>query len=229
MKSNFLKIISSSSAGNCYIYFDDIMLDIGVPYSKIKPYTQKIKLILLSHIHSDHLNIRTLKKMLYENPKIKIGCGWFLVEELLKEQIPPKNIFVFEVDKTYTFDNYVIKPAMALHDVPNFGYKILDKNNDYKVFHISDTSSIDYIEAKDYDLYAIEGNYETDENLKEIIKAEKKQYGFSYRERVLKTHLSQLQALNWLDKNKKETSEYIFIHQHKNRREKDENIEQKAL
>lgn len=211
---NNINIISSSSAGNCYIYFDDLMVDIGVPYSKVKQYIQKIKFILLSHAHSDHLNIKTLQKVIYENPKIKICCGWFLLDKLVQANIPKKNIFVLELDKSYIIGDYVITPVMAIHDVGNFGYKIHNTKEEYKVFHISDTSEIDHIEAIGYNLYCVEGNYETDDDLKEIIKQEKEQYGFSYRERVLKTHLSQLQAINWLDKNNTNGGDYIFIHQH---------------
>lgn len=152
---------------------------------------------------------------MYENPKIKICCGWFLVDKLVQANIPKKNIFVLELDKSYIIGDYVITPVMAIHDVSNFGYKIHNTLTGYKVFHISDTSEIDHIEAKDYDLYCVEGNYSTDEDLYEIIKQEKEQYGFSYRERVLKTHLSQLDAINWLDKNNTAGGNYIFIHQHK--------------
>lgn len=50
--NDVLNVISSSSSGNAYIYFNDILLDIGVPYKKIESYVQNIKFILLSHIHS---------------------------------------------------------------------------------------------------------------------------------------------------------------------------------
>ena len=211
---NNLNIIASSSAGNCYIYNKELMVDIGVSYKKVQPYIQDIKYILLSHIHSDHLNTTTLKRMVWENPKIRICCGWFLVEKLV-EHIPKKNIFVLELDKSYIIGDYVITPVMAIHDVPNQGYKIHNTKTGFKIFHISDTSSIDHVEAKGYDLYCLEANYETDDELHEIIKKEKEEYGFSYRERVLKTHLSQLQAINWLDKNNTNGGDYIFIHQHK--------------
>lgn len=120
-----------------------------------------------------------------------------------------------EIDKWYDLGKYQIQPVMAIHDCPNNGYKIIIKENNYKIFHISDTSSVEHIEAKDYDLYNLEANYETDDELREKIKKEKEEYGFSYRERVLKTHLSQLQALNWLDRNNTNGGDYIFIHQHK--------------
>ena len=211
---NQIKVIASSSAGNCYIYFNEIMLDIGVPYMKIKPYIQITKFILLSHQHSDHLNIKTLKKVIYENPKIRICCGWFLVDKLVQANIPKKNIFVLELDKSYIIGDYVITPVMAIHDVGNFGYKIQNTKTGYKIFHISDTSEIEHLEAKDYNLYCIEGNYTTDEELLEKIKQDEENGKYSHYKRVLKTHLSQLQAINWLDKNNTNGGDYIFIHQH---------------
>lgn len=217
--------IASSSSGNAYIYFDEILLDIGVPFSKIKSYIQKIKFILLSHIHTDHLNIKTLQKLIYENPKIKICCGWFLVDKLVQANIPKKNIFVLEVDKSYILDKYVITPTMAVHDVPNQGYKIHNTITKYKVFHISDTSEINHIEAKGYNLYCIEANYGTDEELLEKIKQDEENGVYSHYKRVLKTHLSQLDAINWLDKNNTNGGEYYFIHQHIEKERNDKNEE----
>lgn len=209
-----INVIASSSNGNAYIYFGDLLLDIGVSYAKIKPYIQNIKLILLTHQHGDHLNIKTLQKVIYENPKIRICCGWFLVDKLVQAKIPKKNIFVLELDKTYMIGNYLITPVMAIHDVGNFGYKIHNSETGYKIFHISDTSEIDHIEAKGYDWYSIEGNYGTDDELYEKIKQDDEEGKYSHYRRVLNTHLSQIQAINWLDKNNTNGGNYIFIHQH---------------
>lgn len=224
---NNLNIIASSSSGNAYIYFDNILLDIGVPFIKIKPYVQQIKFILLTHQHSDHLNIKTLQKVIYENPKIRICCGWFLIEKLVGNNIPKKNIFVLELDKSYIIGDYVITPVMAIHDVGNFGYKIHNTITGYKVFHISDTSSVEHIEAKGYNLYCIEGNYETDDELREKIKKDSEEGKYSHYRRVLQTHLSQVQAINFLDRNNTNGGDYVFIHQHKE--ENNENIKQKEI
>ena len=50
--NNILNKIASSSKGNCYIYNEDLMIDVGIPYSKIKEYLKPVKLILLTHRHS---------------------------------------------------------------------------------------------------------------------------------------------------------------------------------
>ena len=99
------------------------------------------------------------------------------------------------------------------HDVPNNCLHVEFQNGE-KIFYAVDTAKIDHIEAKNYDLYLIEGNYTTDEEIEEKIAEAKKNGKFSHLERVLNTHLSQVQALNWLDKNKGVDSKYIFIHQH---------------
>lgn len=49
---DILNIISSNSLGNCYIYNKELMVDVGVAFSKIKPYLKDIKAILLTHRHS---------------------------------------------------------------------------------------------------------------------------------------------------------------------------------
>ena len=107
---------------------------------------------------------------------------------------------------------------MAIHDVPNFGYKIEIVKENYNIFHITDTSSIEHIEAKNYNLYCLEANYLTDEELMKKIKEQEEKGEYSYYNRVLKTHLSQLQAINWLDKNKGAESEVCFIHQHERKK-----------
>ena len=48
--SEILNIIGSSSKGNCYIYNSDLMIDIGVPFEKIKPYINDIRLLCLTHL-----------------------------------------------------------------------------------------------------------------------------------------------------------------------------------
>lgn len=45
-------ILGTGSSGNCIIVNDNIMLDCGLTYAKIKPYLKKIKLIFISHRHT---------------------------------------------------------------------------------------------------------------------------------------------------------------------------------
>ena len=210
MKTN---IISSSSKGNCIVINDYLMLDCGVTYKKLEQVIDKIKIIFISHEHKDHLNPTTIKKIAYEKPNIKFLVGKYLVPKLVKLGVDKLSIITFDLDKWYTIGIFNAKMQYLFHDVPNNCLHI-EFNNGEKLFYAVDTAKIDHIEAKKYDLYLIEGNYTTDEEIEEKIVEAKKNGEFCYLERVLSTHLSQVQALNWLDKNKSADSKYVFIHQH---------------
>lgn len=206
-------ILSTGSTGNCIIVNDYLMLDCGLNYTKIKQYLDNIKIIFCCHIHQDHLKKTTIKRIAYEKPNIKFLVGNFLVNELVKLGVNKKNIITFDIGKWYGIGAFKVKMDYLFHDVPNNCLHIEFKNGE-KLFYATDTSSIEHIEAKNYDLYLIEANYDTDEELRKKIKQDKEEGKFSYLERVLSSHLSQLQAINWLDKNKGVDSKYCFIHQH---------------
>lgn len=207
------EILSSGSVGNCIIVNDYLMLDCGLTYSKIKDYLDKVKIIFISHQHSDHLKKSTIKKISYEKPNIKFIVGNFLVADLVLLGVNKKNIITFDTDKWYDIGIFKVRMDFLFHDVPNNCLHIEFKNGE-RLFYATDTSSIDHIEAKNYTTYLIEANYETDDELMKKIKEQEEKGEYSYYNRVLKTHLSQLQAINWLDKNKGKNSEYCFIHQH---------------
>ena len=56
------EIISSSSTGNATIIRDIILIDCGVTFKKLEKYYKKLKIVLLTHIHSDHFNNATFKQ-----------------------------------------------------------------------------------------------------------------------------------------------------------------------
>lgn len=207
------EILSSGSNGNCIIVNDYLMLDCGLQYKKIKEYLKNIKVIFISHCHSDHLKKSTIRKISYEKPSIKFIVGNFLVADLLLLGVNKKNIITFDTGKWFDIGIFKVKMDYLYHDVPNNCLHIEFKNGE-KLLYATDTSSIDHIQAKGYDIYLIEANYLTDDELIEKIKEQEEKGEYSYYNRVLKTHLSQLQAINWLDKNKGVNSEYCFIHQH---------------
>ena len=66
------KIISSCSTGNATIIKDIILIDCGVTFKRLEKYYKKLKLVLLTHIHSDHLKKETIKKISTRKTNIKI-------------------------------------------------------------------------------------------------------------------------------------------------------------
>lgn len=208
------KIINSGSDGNCVIISNILAIDMGVSYKKLAPYVKNLELILLTHRHSDHFNKKTIQRIAKERPMIRFGCCEWLVELLLELGIDRKRIDVYEIGKKYDYEKFKIVPLKLYHDVPNAGYRVF--MNKEKLIYCTDTYTLDGIKAIDYDYYLIEGNYENDEELKE---RGKDSY---YIERVKNTHLSREYARSWLLDNMGLKSVYEFMHQHKERKKKND-------
>lgn len=206
------EIIQTGSKGNAIIV-ENILLDCGVSYAKLKPKLSKINFIFIGHSHNDHFKKTTIKQIAYEKPNIKFIVGNYLVKNLIDCGVKSKNIIVLDIERWYKVGNLKIRLDYLYHDVPNDCIHI-QLPDGKKVFYATDTSQIDHIVAKEYDYYFIEANYLTDTELDNKIQEDKENDRFSYYERVKETHLSQLQAINWLDKNIGANSKYIFIHQH---------------
>lgn len=214
-------IISSGSTGNAVIIEDIILIDCGVSFKKLQPYYQNLKLVLLTHVHSDHFNKSTIRRLTYERPTLRFGCCEWLVQELINCGVSKRNIDLFTPFEGMHYENFSIESFNLSHDVPNCGWKIAFDNN-YRYFYATDTCSLDNVSAKDYDMYFIEGNYEDKNELERRKQAHIEKGEYYYEDRVEQTHLSQVKATEWLTENMGENSQFIFMHQHKERKEVEE-------
>lgn len=208
------EVINTGSDGNCVIIEKFICVDLGVPFKKIIKHYKDFKVVLLTHIHRDHFNKVTIRKLAFEKPTIRFVCGKWLVSELLNCGVQKKQIDVVEFNRKYDFSLFQIVPIKAYHDVENQGYRIYFHNK--KILYITDTSHLDGIEAKGYDLYLIEANYEENE-LKERIRQKELEGKFIYENRVEYTHLSKEQTDKFLLDNASENSYFEYLHMHKER------------
>ena len=205
------KIISSCSTGNATIIKDIILIDCGITFKKLEKDYKKLKLVLLTHIHSDHFKKETIKKLAQERPTLRFACCEWLLKPLLECGVLRKNIDVFQIGTKYDYKLFKVVPIKLYHDVPQCGYRVLFDN--YKVIYMTDTRTVEGISAKNYDLYLIEGNYE-DEELQERIRKKQAEQQYCYEYRAKYTHLSKGQATDFLLKNMGENSEYVFMHEH---------------
>ena len=200
------KVISSGSEGNAVIYNNAIMVDCGVSLKSLQEVKRSLKIVLLTHKHSDHLKIRTLQRLQAERPTLRVACGDFLLEEL------PciKNIDVLQVGKIYDYGAFKVSPIKLYHDVPNFGWRIFLPNGQ-KIFHATDTVHLEGISAKGYDLYAIEHNY-CEEYIQQAIEEARANGEYTHAYGSIKTHLSIQQARAFIEANRKESSEVLELH-----------------
>lgn len=206
------KVIASGSRGNCTIIDNAIAVDMGISFKALKPYYKNIKLVCLTHIHSDHFNAKTIKKLASERPTVRFACGEHLKSEL--EAIGVRNIDVLTIGKKYDYGNFKISPIKLYHDVPNVGWRIYIGSE--KAIYCTDTKTLDGISAKDYDIYFIEANY-SDEELQKRIDEKEAAGEFIYEYSVPERHLSKQQADDFICANIGKKGVYVYMHQHAER------------
>lgn len=209
-------IISTGSQGNAVIVDQKILIDCGIPYKDLKPYAKGLWIVLLTHIHGDHFNKSTIKKLAKERPSLRFACGKWLVNELLKLGVNPSKIDICEIGRVYNYGSFQLASIRLYHDVENCGWRLFIDNE--KAVYITDTSTVKGIVAEGYNLYLVEANYEENE-LQERIKAKQEAGQFAYEFRVEKTHLSKEECDSWLLDNMADYSEAVYLHQHQGKEE----------
>ncbi len=201
------EIINSGSDGNCTIVNEIIAIDMGISFKKLGEHFRNLKLVLLTHCHQDHFNKRTISRLSKDRPTLRFGCCEWLVQDLIDCGVNKKQIDVFEIGKKYDYGTFFIISVQLYHDVPNCGYRLFMNNK--RLIYAIDTRTLEGITAKDYDFYLIEGNYENEEELHE------RALNTFYESRVKRTHLSREYTTKWLLDNMNEKSQYVFMHEHK--------------
>lgn len=205
------EVIASGSKGNAVVIGGNILIDCGVSFRKLSNVYLNLSIVLLTHIHSDHFNKRTIKRLAGERPVLRFACGSWLVPELVKCGVSKRNIDVVEPGKLYDYKFFEICPIKLYHDVENIGYRIFA--NGEKAIYATDTNTLDGVEARNYSLYLIEANY-TDEDLKKRLIKKSKNGEYAYEKRVPYTHLSKQQADDFIYANAGIKSEVVYLHKH---------------
>lgn len=170
---------------NSYLLFGKVLIDIGVPYNKIKEFEDDIEIVLLTHQHTDHINYGTLKRLMRNRPSVLVAGGPWMEPLLAEKGIT--NYHIIEVGEMVQIKGYYVMPERAVHNVPNVGYHLTD--GETTIFHMTDTGSYDGIYAKNADIVAIEYNY-IGSMVDEIIAKEIRERGFSHRLAAKENHSS---------------------------------------
>ena len=207
-------IISTGSKGNAVVINDIILIDCGVSFKKLADVYKGLKIVIMTHIHSDHFNKRTIRALANNRPTLRFAAGAFLAAELIKCGVSKRNIDVVEAGRLYDYKRFQLSPVTLYHDVPNFGYRLFMDGE--KLFYATDTNTLKGITAKNYDLYMVEANY-IDEEIQEKIRKKQAQGEYAYEVGVLHTHLSKKKCDDFIYANIGSNGEYVYLHQHEDR------------
>lgn len=200
-------ILSTGSKGNAIIYFNSILVDVGISFSRIEPYLKDIQIVLLTHQHSDHFKLNVIKRIQEERPSIRFGCGAFLADKLHGI----RNLDIYESGKMYNYGVFKISPIILYHDVPNFGYRIFKDGK--KLIHATDTYTLEGISARDYDIYALECNYD-EERVYDIIREKQYRGEYAHQKGSINSHLSKQQAQKFILSNtSRQDIQFLILHQ----------------
>lgn len=123
--------------------------------------------------------------------------------------VPMRNIFVLKPNAWFDLGMVKVRLEELEHDTPNYCLKAEIKGK--KLIYIVDTASVSHIEAKDYDLFLIEANY-NQAILEEHIRNCEDENEMFYLQRIPRTHMSYEMANTFLIENMSNTSEYCYIH-----------------
>lgn len=210
-------VLGTGSTGNAVLLDDYLMIDCGLSYKSIAPFIRGVKLVLLTHVHSDHFKPSTVRAIHQLHPALRWGCAEWMAGPLLEAGVDRRVIDVYEPGKKYGYASLglFVRPETLFHNVPNIGYHLTMKSGE-RAFYATDTGTLAGIEAKGYDWYFVEANHTEAEIAARI--AEKRAAGeFIYEYKAAQNHLSREQAENWLYQQMGPKSQYVFLHQHQDK------------
>lgn len=134
-----------------------------------------------------------------------------MAQTLYDLKIEPRNIIILNDDVWYEFNAFRCKLNLIPHDVPNVAIHLQIDNE--KLLYATDTSSLENINAKNYNYYLIEGNYKEKE-LEERKERKLLNGEFVIEDRIANSHLSYEQCLDFFMENASDNSVLEVMHKH---------------
>lgn len=198
-------IIGSGSSGNS-VRVNNLLFDIGLPFKKIKADLYDIDYLIITHIHTDHLNISTAKHIKKMFPDIK-----FIGNEQVNKKFPMD--IIAEAGEEIDLGDTKITPFYAPHDVLVYGYTWVVDDENY--IYVTDTNSLKNAPVREqnggYDYLFVEANHDQ-QKIQEIMKSSSNRYGYDVVDGALR-HLSTQDAMAWVYMNRKNKgSQWFRLH-----------------
>lgn len=179
-----LKVLGSSSQGNCYILENKneaLIIEAGVRFIEVKKALgfdiRKVSGCLITHQHNDHAK--------YIKAMVESGFPTLALEEVWTAKgVTGSRAYCIERGKGYRFGRFKVLPFDACHDVPCVGY-LIDHPEIGRIMFLTDSCMCEYV-FPGLNQVMIECNY-SDAKLVEAINAGRTLP--SQRERLMTSHM----------------------------------------
>ena len=106
-------IIATGSKGNAVVIDQKILIDCGVSFKALSKVYRALKLVLLTHIHSDHFQPTTLRLLAENRPTLRFACCAWLCKPLVDAGVPVSQIDVLEPGHMYGYGICNVRPDMV--------------------------------------------------------------------------------------------------------------------
>ena len=161
------KVIATGSKGNA-VRIENVLIDAGVPYAKLKDELRKVDTLFYSHFHGDHFKLSTLISIKKMYPHITVIANYevaykFPVTIISNENIPIKLKKGVE-----------IIPFKAIHDVACQGLVMMF--HETRVIFCTDTASMENAPDGKFDYCFLESNHDADKV--KMLMGKKNKYGY---------------------------------------------------
>ena len=134
-------IIATGSKGNAVVIDQKILIDCGVSFKALSKVYRALKLVLITHIHSDHFQPTTLRLLAENRPTLRFACCAWLCKPLVDAGVPvsqlPSGKLFYCTDMNnlngITAPNYDLYMVEANYDDAEIQAKIAEKklNGEY--------------------------------------------------------------------------------------------------
>lgn len=179
-----LKVLGSSSNGNCYILDDGneaLIIEAGIRFAEVKKALdfnlKKVAGCIITHRHNDHS--KYIKDMVYNGiPTLALPDVW------AAKQLFGHSSVSIQMGCGYKFRNFKVRPFPACHDVPCVGYMI-EHPACGRLLFLTDSFMCEYT-FKGLNTVLVECNY-SDKKLIEAIRDGRTLP--SQRERLMTSHM----------------------------------------
>lgn len=194
-------IIATGSTGNA-VRIENIMIDCGIPFIRMKEDLYKVDSLLITHAHSDHVKPRTLERIRKEFPNIRVYANADVAYRYTIDKVIGTAPFKVRGKKR-------VIPFDGVHDVPVTGFVLLIE--DLNVLYMTDSARVNPPGDIKFDYMFLESNFD-ERKLRELSKQYKRR-GYDPYSSVTR-HLSTQKCKEFYYVNRRnEKSVLIELHQ----------------